>query len=249
MLLDAHIHTDKYDDRLFPALANQCDLNDIALLSVSMCIPSYMRIEALAKEYDFIIPSFGIHPWKADDYAGCLSDLDKYLEKADYIGEIGLDKKFLKYAAQYKNQEKIFEYIVSHNASKDKFLNLHTSGAELEVFSVLEKYNHHKFIVHWYAGDFSTMDKYLALGGYFTVGVEILFNQYIQEIVKKLPLNRILLETDNPSSYSWLLGENSCDGMPDLLFSIIDKICEVKLIVKEELLIELYVNQGKVLLI
>ena len=212
-----------------------------------MCIPSYNKILSLSKKCNFIIPSFGVHPWKADDYVNNLSDLDKYLKDAKYIGEIGLDKKFLKYASQYKNQHKVFEYIVSHNAINGKFLNLHTSGAEAEVLDILEKYNHHKFIVHWYAGSLELMEKYLALGGYFSIGVEVMFSKHIQEIAKKLPLDRILVETDNPSSYSWLLGNEVDNGMPILLFKVIDKICEVKKITKKEFLGYLYDNQVNVL--
>ena len=124
MLLDAHVHTDKYDAALIPSLVDQCQRYNIKLLSVSMCIPSYKKILMLCEKYKFIIPSFGIHPWKADLYIDCLSNLDQYLRVSDHIGEIGLDKRFLKYASSYRSQQKVFEYIVSHSATKGKFLNL-----------------------------------------------------------------------------------------------------------------------------
>ncbi|MED7788842.1 TatD family hydrolase [Francisella sp. 19X1-34] len=88
---------------------------------------------------------------------------------------------------------------------------------------------------------------YLAFGGFFSIGVEILFSQHIQFIAKKLPLDRILIETDNPSAYSWLLGKELNDGMPTLLFKVIDKICEVKKTLPEEFLIQLKKNQANIL--
>jgi TatD DNase family protein len=248
MLLDAHVHTDKYDESLYASLAKQCQVNDIMLLSVSMCIPSYKKIQTLAEKYSFVIPSFGVHPWKADKYVNELGSLDKYLNEANYIGEIGLDKRFLRYAAPYKDQQKVFEYIVSHEAVKYKFLNLHTSGAESEVLDVLEKYNHSKFIVHWYAGSLELMERYLALGGYFSIGVEVMFSEHIQDIAKKVPLDRILVETDNPSSYSWLLGKESNSDMPELLFKVINKICQIREITTNELFSYLDKNQKYVLL-
>jgi TatD DNase family protein len=177
-----------------------------------------------------------------------LGSLDKYLNEANYIGEIGLDKRFLRYAAPYKDQQKVFEYIVSHEAVKYKFLNLHTSGAESEVLDVLEKYNHSKFIVHWYAGSLELMERYLALGGYFSIGVEVMFSEHIQDIAKKVPLDRILVETDNPSSYSWLLGKESNSDMPELLFKVINKICQIREITTNELFSYLDKNQKYVLL-
>ncbi|MED7820376.1 MULTISPECIES: TatD family hydrolase [unclassified Francisella] len=247
MLLDSHVHTDKYSLDNFKKVAIECREHNIKLLSVAMCIPSYEKIKALSHEYEFVIPSFGIHPWKAKEYSNNLSSLDEYLLESDLIGEIGLDKKFLKYASPYKDQLEVFEYIISHHSTKNKFLNLHTSGAEIEVVNFLEKYNCNKFMVHWYAGDLDIIDNYLALGGFFSIGVEILFSKHIQSITKKLPLDRILVETDNPSAYSWLLGKELNNGMPTLLFRVVDKICEVKRIVIEEFLTQLKKNQTNIL--
>lgn len=74
------------------------------------------EIKTLSHEYDFVIPSFGIHTWRADRYSSNLISLDKYLAESKYIGEIGLDKRFLKYAASYIDQVKVFEYIISHDS-------------------------------------------------------------------------------------------------------------------------------------
>ncbi|WP_395166744.1 TatD family hydrolase [Francisella salimarina] len=248
MILDAHVHTDKYSSEDLSKVATECRTYDIKLLSVAMCIPSYILIKALSGKYNFIIPSFGIHPWKADCYAQSLESLDMCLQESKYIGEIGLDKKFLDYAAPFDDQQQVFEYIVSHSAVDNKLLNLHTSGAELEVLQTLERYKRHRFIVHWYAGDLDVLDKYLALGGHFSIGVEILFSEHIREITRRIPLDRILIETDNPSSYSWLLGREQNDGMPTLLFKVINKVCEVKQISTDDFLKILDVNQKNILL-
>ncbi len=247
MLLDAHTHTDKYTESQMVAVAKQCQEYNIKMLSVSMCISSYRHTVQLSKMYPCVIPSLGIHPWKASKYCDDLSVLDKFLAESKYIGEIGLDKKFLKYAAQYTDQQKVFEYIVASKFVDDKFLNLHTSGAEHDVLKILEKYGRNKFIVHWYAGDLDAMDKYLSMGGYFTIGVEVLFNKHIQEIAKRVPLDRVLVETDNPSSYSWLQGHQTGDGMPVLLFRVVEKICQLKNIDKNQLYKHLQVNQNIIL--
>lgn len=102
-------------------------------------------------------------------------------------------------------------------------------------------------MVHWYSGDLRTINRYLALGGFFSVGVEVLFSKHIQEIAWALPLDRILIETDNPSAYSWLLGEEIKDGMPSILFKVINKICEVKKIATNGFLVQLEKNQANIL--
>ncbi|AIT09630.1 DNAase [Candidatus Francisella endociliophora] len=248
MLLDAHVHTDKYSLENFEKVANECLDNNIQLMSVSMCIPSYLKIKELNKKYSFVIPSFGIHPWNAKSYSKKLSNLDSYLKESKYIGEIGLDKKFLKYADPYKDQLAVFEYIVSHECTKGKLLNLHTSGAEVDVVRILNKYSQNKFIVHWYAGDLDIIDKYLDLGGYFSIGVEVLFSNHIKNITAQIPLDKILIETDNPSAYSWLLGKEANTGMPSLLYKVVDEIRKIKKVPKNIFLEQLEKNQRLILM-
>ncbi|BCD91850.1 hypothetical protein fh0823_19890 [Francisella halioticida] len=167
MLLDAHVHSDKYSLDDFKKVVIECRTYNIKLLSVAMCIPLYENIKNLSHKYEFIIPSFGIHPWKARLYANKLTSIDQYLSENEFIGEIGLDKRFLKYASPYADQQKVFEYIISHSQTKGELLNLHTSGTEIEVVDLLDKYNCNRFMVHWYSGKLDTIDKYLALGGFF----------------------------------------------------------------------------------
>lgn len=55
------------------------------------------------------------------------------------------------------------------------------------------------------------------------------------------------METDNPSSYSWLLGKESNNDMPELLFKVINKICQIRGIATNELFSRLDKNQKDVL--
>ena len=60
----------------------------------------------------------------------------------------------------------------------------------MEVLKSLEKYKRKRFIVHWYAGDLEIVDNYLALEGYFSISVEILFSEHIREITRRALLTR-----------------------------------------------------------
>ena len=74
-------------------------------------------------------------------------------------------------------------------------------------------------------GPTTLIDDYLALGCFFTVGVEVLSSAAIQETARLVPLERLLLETDNPGAWSWLSGS---PGMPVLLLDVLGKVAELR---------------------
>ena len=87
-------------------------------------------------------------------------------------------------------------------------------------------------IVHWYSGHAELVAGYLALGCYFTIGVEVLTSQAVRELARSLPIERLLLETDNPGAQKWLTGS---PGMPGLLLDVRDAVAELRGLTSAEL--------------
>ncbi|MDD2337166.1 MAG: TatD family hydrolase [Geobacteraceae bacterium] len=224
MLVDAHAHIDWYTDTL-PVALRQIENLRILTMAVAMDVPSYLKTVEIARSSPYIIPTFGIHPWEALRYTDNLQELDRYLEETPVIGEAGLDFHYVKDKYLYPGQIKVFEYQCSWAQRQSKPMNLHTKGAELEVLEMLNRFKIGRSIVHWYSGPVSLIESYLAAGCYFTVGVDVLNPRIPQSIAEILPMDRILLETDNPDGYRWLAKEI---GMPDLLLKILEKVSEIK---------------------
>ncbi len=224
MLVDAHAHIDWYTDALYDALA-QIEKHRILTMAVAMDVPSYLRTVEIARSSQYIIPTFGIHPWEAARYSGKLHELDVYLEQTPVIGEAGLDFHYVKDAGLYPGQIKVFEYQCSWAQRLCKPMNLHTKGAEREVLEMLERYGIEQSIIHWYSGPIGLIESYLDAGCYFTLGVDVLDPRKQPGILDVLPIERILLETDNPDGYRWLANEI---GMPDLVFKILEKVSAAK---------------------
>jgi len=231
MLVDAHAHIDWYTDTL-PQALSQIEKLRILTMTVAMDVPSYLKTLEIARSSTLIIPTFGIHPWEAARYTDRLHELDGYLEETPVIGEAGRDFHYVKDRDLFPGQLKVFEYECSWAQRLSKPMNLHTRGADQEVLEMLTRYRIGRSIIHWYAGPNSLIESYLAAGCYFTVGVDVLNPRKSPGIAAILPVERMLLETDNPDGYRWLAKEI---GMPDLLLKILEKVALIKGMTTSEL--------------
>jgi TatD DNase family protein len=224
MLVDAHAHLDKYGEQLESAL-EEIERHRIFTWAVSMDLPSYERNLEIAESCSLVLPTFGIHPRRAPDYASRLSELSSWIERSPAIGEIGLDLHWVEDSSQYPAQRKVFEYLLAAAREQKKIVNLHTKGAEKEVLDLLERYGIARAIVHWYSGPLDILRALADYGAYFTLGVEILTSEEIRHIARAVPLDRILTETDNPGGLKWLSGTL---GMPKIILEVIEQIAAIK---------------------
>lgn len=228
-MVDAHTHIDQFGNDLQKAL-DQINRLSIQTLAVSMDLPSYYKTSQIASTEPLIIPSFGIHPWKAPDYVDRLDELADPLEEAPVIGEIGLCHRFVEDEQQYPAQRAVFTHMLDAAERMGKLVNLHTSGAEAEILETLKNRQLRAIIVHWYSGPMDYVQEYLELGTYFTIGVEVLQSKKIQRLAAELPADRILTETDNPDGWEWLNGEK---GFPELIESVEKKVTQIRGISRE----------------
>jgi TatD DNase family protein len=89
MLIDAHSHVDRYDlvgeGALESALA-EIDRYGILTISNSMDLESYRLNLAISRLCGWVVPTFGVHPWNAPQYAGRLEDLAEATEQSPMLG-------------------------------------------------------------------------------------------------------------------------------------------------------------------
>jgi TatD DNase family protein len=224
MLVDAHCHLDRYRENLAYAL-EQIKQHQIFTITNSMDLPSYKQNVKIAATSDLILPIFGIHPWNASEYVGCLNDSDGPITDTPMIGEIGLDYHFVNETSRYHDQREVFEHFLRAASRQRKIVIVHTKGAESEALQLLEKYNTERVVIHWYSGPWHVLEAMVERGFYFTIGVEVLFSQHIRDIAGYLPAELILTETDNPGGNESLAGTI---GTPSLIKDVIGKLAEIR---------------------
>jgi TatD DNase family protein len=224
MLIDAHVHLDKYGDRLADALSEITE-RQIFTVATAMDAPSYAELKSIAESSPLILPTFGVHPKRAPRYAGRLKDLASLIEESPAIGEIGLDFHWEKNTSTYPSQKKVLQYFLAAAREQNKFVNLHTKGGEKEILDLLERYQIRRAIIHWYSGPMDILRGMVQYGAYFTVGVELLYSPHIKAIAGEIPDRLLLTETDNPGGLQWLSGAM---GMPKDLAKVIDALATLR---------------------
>jgi len=228
MFIDAHAHVDRYErigeGGLDSALAEIAEFK-ILTISNSMDIPSYDKNLSISQNNDYIVPIFGIHPWNASEYADRLETLTPHVATSPMLGEIGLDFFFVEDQQKYADQFTVFEYFLSSAKEQNKVVHVHTKGAEEAVYELLLAYSLPRVLIHWYSGPIPTLMKFIDLGAYFTLGIEVNYSEHLKHIAQLIPLQRILTETDNPGGPKSYIGK---PGMPSLLFEVIKVLALIR---------------------
>ncbi len=224
MLIDAHVHLDKYGDRLDDAL-REIEQENIFTVATAMDVPSYHNLREIGRRSALVLPTFGIHPRRAPQYVDRLRELGHYIEMSPAIGEIGLDFHWVKNSSEYPAQLKVLEYFFAAAREQKKIVNLHTKGGEKAILELLERYDVARPIIHWYSGPLDILHALVQFGAYFTVGVEVLYSDTIQAIAREIPDGLLLSETDNPGGLKWL---KDIVGMPSDIRKVIDELARIR---------------------
>lgn len=226
MLIDAHVHLDRYDDRLDAAL-REIERERIFTVATAMDLPSYADLQRIAARSAWVLPTFGVHPRRAADYADRLAELRPYLETSPAIGEIGLDFHWVRDASTYPKQRRVCEFFIAAAAEQDKFVNLHTKAGEAEILALLRKYDVRRAIIHWYSGPMDVLHAMIEHGCCFTIGVEVLYSDDIRRIARTVPDHLLLTETDNPGALRWLK-KNDEVGMPVAIKDVVSALAVIR---------------------
>ena len=155
-------------------------------------------IELLGK-YDWMYGTLGIHPESADTYT--VDDL-KYVEehindpKVVAIGEIGLDYYWTK--DNKDKQKELFEYQLALAERVNKPVIIHSREATQDTIDILKKYKV-TGVIHSFSGSYETACIYIKMGYLIGINGVITFkNCNLKDVVEKLDLGNIVLETDSP---------------------------------------------------
>ena len=200
MFIDTHCHLSKEDYDDIDKVIEEDKEADVDKIVVSGCSrESIEEVMSFKDKYDMVYVTIGYHPEYADSVSE--KDLD-YLKsllgekKVIGIGEIGLDYHYTK-----DNKDKqiwLFEEQLKIAESFNLPVVIHSRDATQDTINTLKKYKV-KGIIHCFSGSLETAKIYISMGFLLGIGGVVTFkNSKLKDVVKEIPLESIVLETDSP---------------------------------------------------
>ena len=195
MIIDTHCHFDMMSQP--EAYIRQKEqAGDIVIGMTNL--PSHFEMGLPhVKGYKHIRLALGLHPLLASENKNELPLFNCLLDQTSYIGEIGLD--FSKEGITTKNDQVfILRKLLEKLEGKKKIISVHSRKAEKELFDLLCEYNIQNVIFHWYSGSIDLIPSIISKGYYFSINEAMTISKNGCAIIKEIPRNRILTESDAP---------------------------------------------------
>lgn len=193
-----HIYAEYYDD--IDILVEKIQGNKIGWLINNGCDnKSNLEVMDLIKKYDFMYGALGIHPEAVKNYMK--NDLDLIEKnitnsKIVAIGEIGLDYHYGK--DDRDEQIVLFKKQLELAQRYNLPVIIHSRDATEDTINILKNFKL-KGVIHSFTGSYETAQIYLKMGFLLGINGVITFkNCKLQEVVERLSLKNIVLETDSP---------------------------------------------------
>lgn len=218
MIIDTHCHFDMMPNPEW-YIQNAERKGEIIIGMTNL--PSHFEMGCVhVQNFRHIRLALGFHPQLAKESIDELVSFGKLVNKTSYIGEIGLD--FSKnYVDSKGKQIYAFRSVLNYIKGDNKIVSVHSRKAEKEVFELLQEYGTKNVIFHWYSGPLNLIDEIINAGYYFSINEAMTTSISGRKIISKIPLNRILTETDAPfNKHSNILNAISNIGLTeDVIYS------------------------------
>ncbi|WP_295139407.1 TatD family hydrolase [uncultured Reyranella sp.] len=206
MLIDSHCHLD------FPelttdesgVLARARTAGVAGMLTIGTRLDQFERVRAIAERHDNVWCSVGVHPHEAKEEGQRTPD--RLIEATRHPKVVGIGETGLDFYYEHSPREEQAESFRAHIAASRQTglpLIVHTRNADTETGDILEdEYGQGAFpgLIHCFSSGRAVAERALALGFYISISGIVTFKaaEELRVIVRDVPLDRLLVETDAP---------------------------------------------------
>lgn len=206
MLIDSHCHLDfpelTSDESGVLARARTAGVG--GMLTIGTRLDQFERVRAIAERHDNVWCSVGVHPHEAKEEGQRTPD--RLIEATRHSKVVGIGETGLDFYYEHSPREEQAESFRAHMAASRETglpLIVHTRNADAETGDMLEEeYGKGAFpgLIHCFSSGRAVAERALALGLYISISGIVTFKaaEELRAIVRDVPLDRLLVETDAP---------------------------------------------------
>jgi TatD DNase family protein len=208
-IIDTHAHLDmpQFDSDREAVVQRSIEAGVSHIITNGIDLESSRQAISLAERYPSIFATIGFHPQDAGKMRP--GDLDTLAQLAKHpkvvaVGEIGLD--YYREKTPRNIQLQVLQRLLELAVKLDLPVIIHARQAEQNILEILKNWvltfqagRENIGVIHCFNGDMTTAQSYLELGFYIGFDAYIGYpSSRISEVIKSIPLNRLLIETDCP---------------------------------------------------
>ena len=201
MFIDTHCHLSLEDYDNISAIIDENRKSGIEKIIISGCTKvSIVESLELSSKYDDVYLTLGYHPSEVND----INDDDLFLLKEQLcsnkvvgVGEIGLDYHYG--TDDIELQKELFRKQMSIAEKLKLPVVIHSRDAVSDTINILKEFPKVKGVIHCFSGSYETAMIYISMGYKMGIGGVLTFkNSKLSDVVKRIGINNIVLETDSP---------------------------------------------------
>jgi TatD DNase family protein len=208
MFVDSHCHLDRLSDKthggdVAATLQAGRDAHVKQFLAVAVSLDDMSTLAALSREHDDVVISAGLHPLHTPEVE---PDTNAIMDAATRhgavaIGETGLDYHYCESVPADVQYARFERHLIAARALELPVI-VHTREAKEDTLALLEKHSDPSVggVLHCFTEDLDMARRAVGLGFYISLSGIVTFASAtaLRELARKLPLDRLLIETDSP---------------------------------------------------
>ncbi len=209
MFIDSHCHLDRVDLSPFSnSLSEYLEATKADSLEHMLCVSinweDYPAMRDLVNGFANISTSVGVHPNEMDGHDPSVDELVDIALKDQVvaIGETGLDYSRIEKETEVLTQQQRFRHHIWAAKKIDKPIIIHTRDAKQDTIRIMQEESAGECagVLHCFTEDWEMAKQALDLGFYISFSGIVTFKnaKQVQEVAKKVPNDRFLIETDSP---------------------------------------------------
>lgn len=237
--IDTHIHLQDYKQKCATEIiASALKAGCKKLVCAAVVESDWQNIALLFQQYpEIIIPAFGCHPWYieriSENWEQRLEQMLKQFPCA-LVGETGLDRihhqekepQLAFFKTQIALAQKYRRPLLVHAVKVNEWLE--------DCWNILPQ----KFVMHSFNGRQELLQKALKAGGYISFSASILRNRDKEQLIRSVPVDKLLVETDGP--YQAI--EKDIESEPMFIPALIRQLAKIRGDGEERLAQQIYQN-------